>query len=1554
MLERMDLTRARKPLESPSKSHTMANLSASHFVFVFWAVVGMLLLPYSGVLDAAEPLVEEHEQASVIAVVGGFNASDGFTPSNITVNSADGTPMLDRPVINFQTAPAPGMMFRRAAGCLEYNSVTEEAWLIGGRYDPNPSQSGDEDITNFIETFDIANQTWSPNPDTLPQPQAYHECVTVQGKIYAIGDYHPYATPAIMGDGMVHIFDPATNNWTDGTSMPATTGVGLAGMDTLDGFIYVAGGVGKKDRSDLTNRTMRYNPATDVWDYMANMSAPRHSFELVAFDGKLYALGGIVTLFDAALNQTTTQSANHTEIYDPVTNTWTNGSDLPFKISSHAAVVHNDEIVIAGGRNNNLRYDQVRGYNPHTGQLHAHDPLHTALYDFDMLNVDGALVYAGGDTSAWRFSNWGTAYSDTTGSHENPNSQSGTLLSDIFDLRTNPTASATPLWIELDGITPVNTQLTMQYKTGATPSDISNSPWRPLGANQSSESLNIGNHTITDAVEGDSLIQYRIEFETSEFNEWTTPTLHHVEVGSEEAGFFSAPPSVLNPNAQVSVVQSFHSAYDAQSTYSLTIRQTTYDGFNITGLDPAVLSYDPSASSLSIDDVDGILRSTDIQATHSSSVDGDVVDWSFAVNDGLSTPYLQMSATTHGAATTSYTTPTITSIDNELTVEVLDMTSSFSSQGDSSVSEGEIYPGDAPFSATVDHTFTNSGARLLNGLIEARINIDVTSTEASGGAFYTYQGLWTTLGIGSTTSIEFMLPNGTSGDARIWLEARTSEDLALNVLASNRTVEINNEAPVLTGTEPMNGAYTNEENNRQVSLQYHDVGGFSNATVQGFIWIEALHDISGNGASEASEYVPHPLDFSNDGNDWTIHLEVNESANDDHQLVRIWLKGTDLAGFDIGPSSAADGTLWWESRTPAKGQLLSLEVLDNGNSENPIRLEPTKEVGWRLEVSDANKIDDITRVTMLLGDDPTLGLRYNTNLGTCEGLDARMQVTQGCNAVLGETLVIEFKAVVDWTFVTPGSNDGRIDVVIEDYDGIQTVTFEEQWTYEAEMEVVLESLMDIQGEVQGDLSEGWSIQSGEQIRLNASIHHALSNTSYTGPVSVYWNGKLQSDRWSGGTSGEAIDGHLSIEFDAPLGSGLLFETELSIWDPYATRELLTIDLPTLRIDGAAPVLLDSTLSSGFSRFHLSEVEIGANIQEANLWSGNLTLHCQVRSLSDSWPVSSQSKASSTVYDGKTMFSFVFDFSPLGDPSTLATQASIVCWASGMDDAGWTLAANGGNSELDPWLTLPLSSNGPDLAITDVKISGGRDSGETMRLAVQLASLGEAIDDPFNVSIYTETDGERTLVGRELVTKIGMNTATTLRSTITVPSGAWSLHVEVDAEQLMWEVDETNNAWNASFSPSTSGFGSATIAAAGGISLVGLAGLVLLLRRRGSVDSDLEVEAPELTQAPAAAKPLRGPPQRSSTPKPKPAGLKGPPGRKPQTEPEAEVDGSKALDALIQPISKSGDSSIGTTVSEWSKLPAGGEYDYAMEQTVYKGEECGVWQMNEDKTFTRIE
>lgn len=1537
----------------------MASPLGKQIAFSLWAVLAMLSMPYVGVISPVEEglLEEEIEIQEVIAEATGFNVSDGFTPSNITVASTTGQPVLDRPVIGMQTIPAPAMMFRRAAGCLAYNDAIDEAWLIGGRYDPNPSQSGDEDTTNFIETLAMNNKTWFPSPDTLPQAQAYHECVELQGKIYSIGDYHPFATPAVRGDGIVHIFDPTTNNWTTGTSMPSTTGVGLAGMDAHGGFIYVAGGVGQKDRSDLTNRTMRYNPATDVWDYMANMSAPRHSFELVTYHDKLYAIGGFVRLFDAALNQTTTAPANHTEIYDPLTNTWINGSDLPFKIAAHSALVHNDEILIAGGMTNTVRYDQIRGYNPLTGEIHAHGTLHTPMYDFDMLNVNGSLVYAGGDTSNYRFSTWSTSYSDTSASYDNPTAQAGTLLSNIFDLRTGLEGSATPLWVNFDGVTPASTNLTLQYKTGPTLSDTSSSSWRPLGPNQSAQYLEIGNHTLTDAMPGDAFVQYQISFGTTELNQWSTPSLNSITVASEEARFHTPPPPVMNPNAALSLIQTFHSASSTNKTYAMHVLPTTYDGFSIIGLDAATLTYQPATSTLSISDPDSILRSAEITATHASNMEGDTVDWSIAINDGLSTPYLRLGVATEGLRSTHYNTSSITTIDSQLKVEVLGLSSAFSSQGGQSVEAGETYPGDAPMTAIVDHSFTNSAARLQNGLIEARLNVDVQATEELGSAFYTNPGAWTTLTTGATTAIDFQLPNGTSGEGRIWLEARTSDDLELEVDAYNQTVVINIQSPVLTSTTPSTGAYSNELTQRMVTLDYHDVGGFSNATVQGFIWVEALDDNSGNGVAEANEYRQHPLTFSNIGNAWTIALEVNESANVDHQLVRIWLKGTDMAGYSIGEASSQNGTTWWESRTASKGQLLHLETIDGDPNDPMVRLEPTKSFAWRVEVTDTNKLSDITRVNLLMGNDPTLGLRYNANLDTCEALDARIQVTQACSATVAETIIIEFHAVVDWTFVTPGTNDGRIEIRIDDYDGSNSTLFEGMWSLEQEMSVVLESLMDIEGASQGALVEGWSIISGETIRLNASMSHLLSNTSYTGPVSVYWNGKLQSDRWSGGTSGEAIDGHLSIEFAAPLGAGLLFDMELTVWDPYASQELLSVELPTLRIDGAAPVLLDSTLSTGLSRFHLSEIEIGANIEEANLWSSNLTLTCQIRSLDESWPELTLSRASSTVYDGKTMFSFTFDFSDLGDPSLLSTQANVACWADGFDDAGWALVASTGNSQLDPWLVLPLSSVGPDVAISGVEVSGSKEAGATMRLGIQLVSVGESIDEPFNISIFTELDGERILVGRELVPRIGMNTATTLRSSITVPSGSWTLHVEADAEQAMWEVDETNNAWNATYAPIQTSFGSATLLAASGAGVAIIAFAVLLLRRRNEDTIQADSEAVEPTSVEPAAQPSRGPPPRKTESKPKPAGLKGPPERKPQPdkEPTSDIAGAAALDALLPvAVPGTGQVTIGSVVNEWSQLPPGGDYEYGLDETIYKGDECGTWRMNEDKTFIKIE
>ncbi len=78
---------------------------------------------------------------------------------------------------------------------------------------------------------------------------------------------------------------------------------------------------------------------------MANMSLARHSFSLVEYHGKLYAMGGIATYFKPSLNQTVTAPTNHTEVYDVLTDTWMNSSVLPFEVAAYGATIHNTSLI---------------------------------------------------------------------------------------------------------------------------------------------------------------------------------------------------------------------------------------------------------------------------------------------------------------------------------------------------------------------------------------------------------------------------------------------------------------------------------------------------------------------------------------------------------------------------------------------------------------------------------------------------------------------------------------------------------------------------------------------------------------------------------------------------------------------------------------------------------------------------------------------------------------------------------------------------------------------------------------------------------------------------------------------------------------------------------------------------------------------------------------------------------------------------------------------------------------------------------------------------------
>ena len=57
----------------------------------------------------------------------------------------------------------------------------------------------------------------------------------------------------------------------------------------MGGKIYFVGGM---DGSSAKNIAERYDPATNTWETLANMSAAREGVACAVLDGKLYAIGG--------------------------------------------------------------------------------------------------------------------------------------------------------------------------------------------------------------------------------------------------------------------------------------------------------------------------------------------------------------------------------------------------------------------------------------------------------------------------------------------------------------------------------------------------------------------------------------------------------------------------------------------------------------------------------------------------------------------------------------------------------------------------------------------------------------------------------------------------------------------------------------------------------------------------------------------------------------------------------------------------------------------------------------------------------------------------------------------------------------------------------------------------------------------------------------------------------------------------------------------------------------------------------------------------------------
>jgi N-acetylneuraminic acid mutarotase len=253
--------------------------------------------------------------------------------------------------------------------------------------------------------YDTTARTWtSTGLATRPFPGNHHVAEVVGGKLYLFGGLGGGS------EGKVQIYDPTTNQWTQGAPMPFAAGSSSSAV--IGDHVYVSGGI---VGSSTTAQAARYTPATNTWVNIAPMPQGRNHAAAESDGSKMFVFGGRGP--GSGDGNVVANGFDTVQIYDPVTNTWVSSLDsgstlkpLPqARGGMGTAVFTNGEFWVMGGETSTGAgattdgvYNRVDVYNPTTNTWRSGPPMPTARHGiYPVLNGTQIHVAGGGVKSGF-------------------------------------------------------------------------------------------------------------------------------------------------------------------------------------------------------------------------------------------------------------------------------------------------------------------------------------------------------------------------------------------------------------------------------------------------------------------------------------------------------------------------------------------------------------------------------------------------------------------------------------------------------------------------------------------------------------------------------------------------------------------------------------------------------------------------------------------------------------------------------------------------------------------------------------------------------------------------------------------------------------------------------------------------------------------------------------------------------------------------------------------------------------------------------------------------
>lgn len=202
-----------------------------------------------------------------------------------------------------------------------------------------------------IEWFDPESKEWKVSQQRLPMPLAYHGAAIIYGMLYVFGGSNGVRTRCETWR-----LSSLTWKWEKCDNMLEPRNYISNSSVVYDDKIYVFGGQNFREITRVATRSRTgevYDPKINRWISTANLHDMRSDCAASVFDNQIYVCGGFNG--DNILSTV--------EVYNPIGDFFSRYIDLPFPITGHCLVTHQEHLFVVGGFNGAQRLNKIWMWN---------------------------------------------------------------------------------------------------------------------------------------------------------------------------------------------------------------------------------------------------------------------------------------------------------------------------------------------------------------------------------------------------------------------------------------------------------------------------------------------------------------------------------------------------------------------------------------------------------------------------------------------------------------------------------------------------------------------------------------------------------------------------------------------------------------------------------------------------------------------------------------------------------------------------------------------------------------------------------------------------------------------------------------------------------------------------------------------------------------------------------------------------------------------------------------------------------------------------------------